>query len=137
MKILQNLNRVTPLLYILRLNSLLYKTPCPYWPECFNIVRNTNLLLQTITFRGFSLIYKIFLLFSYFLRFYYLFMRDTEKERQRHKQREKQAPCREPDMGLDLGTPGSCPGPKAGAQPLGHPGIPLIIYLGCFYFLLL
>ena len=27
-------------------------------------------------------------------------------------------------MGLDPGTPGSCPGPKAGAKPLRHPGIP-------------
>ena len=47
-----------------------------------------------------------------------------ERERQRHRQREKQAPCREPDVGLDSGTPGSCPGPKAGAKPLRHPGIP-------------
>ena len=58
-----------------------------------------------------------------------LFIFDThterERERQRHRQREEQAPCREPDMGLDPGTPGSCPGPKAGAKPLSHPGIPL------------
>ena len=32
----------------------------------------------------------------------YLFMRDTERERQR----EKQAPCREPDVGLDPRTRG-------------------------------
>ena len=51
-------------------------------------------------------------------------MRDTESERQRHRQREKQAPCREPDVGLDPGTPRSGPGPKAGAKPLSHPGIP-------------
>ena len=55
-------------------------------------------------------------------------MRDTERERerekQRHQQREKQASCKEPDVGLNPGTPGSHPGPKAGAQPLGHPGIP-------------
>ncbi|CAK7302308.1 hypothetical protein VULLAG_LOCUS9583 [Vulpes lagopus] len=31
---------------------------------------------------------------------------------------------REPDMGLDPGSPGSRPGPKAGAKPLRHPGIP-------------
>ena len=54
----------------------------------------------------------------------YLFMRERERERQRHRQREKQAPCREPDTGLSPGTPGSCPGPKAGAKPLSHPGIP-------------
>ena len=38
--------------------------------------------------------------------FIYLFMRDTEKERQRHRQRAKQAPCREPDAELDSRTPG-------------------------------
>ena len=50
--------------------------------------------------------------------------RERERERQRHRQREKQAPCREPDVGLDPRSPGSCPGPKAGAKPLRHPGIP-------------
>ena len=37
----------------------------------------------------------------------YLFMRDTEKERQRHRQKEKQAPCGESNAGLDPRTPGS------------------------------
>ena len=32
---------------------------------------------------------------------------------------------REPDVGFDPGSPGSCPGPKAGAKPLRHPGIPI------------
>ena len=49
-------------------------------------------------------------------------MRDTE--RQRHRQREKRAPCREPHVGLDPAS-GSRPGPKAGAKPLSHLGIPL------------
>ena len=31
---------------------------------------------------------------------------------------------REPDAGFDPGSPGSGPGPKAGAKPLRHPGIP-------------
>ena len=31
---------------------------------------------------------------------------------------------REPDVGFDPGSPGSRPGPKAGAKPLRHPGIP-------------
>ena len=44
---------------------------------------------------------------------------------QRHRQREKQAPCREPDAGFDPRSPGSRPGPKAGAKPLRHPGIPV------------
>ena len=52
-------------------------------------------------------------------------MRDMKRERQRHRQREKQAPCRKCDMRLDPGTPGSCTEPKADAQPLSHPGIPI------------
>ena len=31
---------------------------------------------------------------------------------------------REPDVGFDPGAPGSSPGPKAGAKPLRHPGVP-------------
>ena len=50
--------------------------------------------------------------------------RERERERQRNRRREKQAPCREPDVGLDPGTPEPHPGPKAGAKPLSHPGIP-------------
>ena len=51
--------------------------------------------------------------------------RERERARQRHRQREKQAPCTwEPDVGFDPGSPGSRPGPKAGAKPLRHPGIP-------------
>ena len=61
----------------------------------------------------------------FFKGFMYVFMRDTHRERQRHRQREKQAPWREPNVGLNLRTPGSCPEPKADAQPLSHPGIPL------------
>ena len=33
---------------------------------------------------------------------------------------------REPDVGFDPGSPGSRLGPKAGAKPLRHPGIPKI-----------
>ena len=44
---------------------------------------------------------------------------------------------REPDGGFDPGSPGSRPGPKAGAKPLYHPGIPPFLILigstwGCF-----
>ena len=54
---------------------------------------------------------------------------ERERERQRHRQREKQAPMhRESDVGFDPGSPGSCPGPKAGAKPLRHPGIPDFIF---------
>ena len=67
--------------------------------------------------------------------------RERERERQRHRQREKQAPCREPDAGLDPKTPRSCPGPKAGTQPISHPGIPpklfnlLFLCIGKHWFL--
>ena len=40
---------------------------------------------------------------------------------------------REPDVGFDPGSPGSRPGPKAGAKPLHHPGIPLLLFLSGFY----
>lgn len=32
----------------------------------------------------------------------------------------------ETDVGFDHGSPGSPPGPKAGAKPLRHPGIPAL-----------
>ena len=55
-------------------------------------------------------------------------MRDTEtqREKQKHRQREKQAPGRQPNAGLDPRTPRSCPELKADAQPLSHPGAPLV-----------
>ena len=34
---------------------------------------------------------------------------------------------RKPDVGFDPGSPGSRPGPKAGAKPLRHPGIPSLL----------
>ena len=62
----------------------------------------------------------------YFFLFLFIYDSHTvrERERQRHRQREKQAPCWEPNAGLDPGPPGSRPGPKGGAKPLSHPGVP-------------
>ena len=65
----------------------------------------------------------IYLFFLKIYSFIYLFMIEREREAET-RQREKQAPCREPDAVLDPGTPGLRPGPKAGAKPLSHPGIP-------------
>ena len=50
----------------------------------------------------------------------------TEREREAETQAEGEAGSmhREPDVGFDPGSPGSRPGPKAGAKPLHHPGIP-------------
>ena len=70
------------------------------------------------------------MLFLSFLKdFTYVFMRN--RERQRHRQREKQAPCREQgaQYGIHPGIPGSRPEPKADAQPLNQPGIPLMLFL--------
>ena len=61
----------------------------------------------------------------YFFKVLFIYFWDTHTQRQRHRQREKQSPCRKPDVGLDPRTPGSCPEPKADAQPLSHPSVPL------------
>ena len=54
-------------------------------------------------------------------------MREREREREAETQAEGEAGSmhREPDVGFDPGSPGSRPGPKAGAKPLRHPGIPV------------
>ena len=81
-----------------------------------------------------SLIGFIYLLFIFLNDFIYLFMRDRERERERERESETQAEGeagsmhREPDVGFDPGSPGSRPGPKAGAKPLRHPGIPRYIF---------
>ena len=51
----------------------------------------------------------------------------TEREREAETQAEGEAGSmhREPDVGFDPGSTGSRPGPKAGAKPLRHPGIPV------------
>ena len=54
----------------------------------------------------------------------------TEREREREREAETQAEGeagsmhQEPDMGFNPGSPGLRPGPKAGAKPLHHSGIP-------------
>ena len=52
----------------------------------------------------------------------------TEREREREAETQAEGEAgsmhREPDVGFDPGSPGSRPGPKAGAKPLRHPGIP-------------
>ena len=49
-----------------------------------------------------------------------------EREREAETQAEGEAGSMhgEPYVGFDPGSPGSRPGPKAGAKPLRHPGIP-------------
>ena len=59
----------------------------------------------------------------------------TEREREAETQAEGEAGSmhREPDVRFDPGSPGSRPGPKAGANPLRHPGIPTHSLLERFY----
>ena len=58
----------------------------------------------------------------------------TEREREREAEREAGSMHREPDVGLDPGSPGSRPGPRAGAKPLRHAGIPPFFHLFLFLF---
>ena len=55
----------------------------------------------------------------------------TQREREAETQAEGEAGSmhREPDVGFDPGSPGSRPGPKAGAKPLRHPGIPISLII--------
>ena len=55
-------------------------------------------------------------------------MRDTQREAETQAEGEAGL-CRKPDVEPHPGTPGSGPGPKAGAQPLSHPGVPSLIVL--------
>ena len=77
-----------------------------------------------------------FVLFIFFNFFKFLFIYDshTEREREAETQAEGEAGSmhREPDVGFDPGSPGSRPGPKAGAKPLRHPGIPNSLSLRIF-----
>ncbi|CAD7673908.1 unnamed protein product [Nyctereutes procyonoides] len=50
--------------------------------------------------------------------------REREREAETQAEGEAGSMHREPDVGFDPGSPGSRPGPKAGAKPLHHPGIP-------------
>ena len=58
-------------------------------------------------------------------------MKDRERERERGRDtgRGRSRLHREPDVGLDPRTPGSHPGPKADAQSLSRPGIPVNLFL--------
>ena len=60
--------------------------------------------------------------------------REREAETQTQAEGEAGSMHREPDVGLDPRSPGSRPGPKAGAKPLRHPGIPsLLASKGCLH----
>ena len=71
-------------------------------------------------------------LFLFFLIFY-LFIHERHNERGRvaKPQAEGEAGSMQAEVGLDPRAPGSCPEPKAGAQPLSHPGVPRLQVLIC------
>ena len=66
----------------------------------------------------------------WFLFCFVFYDRHTVREREVETQAEGEAGSmhREPYVGFDPGSPGSRPGPKAGAKPLCHPGIPHYMY---------
>ena len=68
--------------------------------------------------------------FFFFKFFLFTYDRHTVREREAETQAEGEAGSmhQEPDVGFDPGYPGSHPGPKAGAKPLRHPGIPYFCY---------
>ena len=74
--------------------------------------------------------------FIYLFIFKFLFIYDSHRERERGTETQAEGEAgsmhREPDVGFDPGSPGSRPGPKAGAKPLRHPGIPRAVYLYCY-----
>ena len=51
--------------------------------------------------------------------------REEKRESETQAEGEAGSMHQEPDVGLDPGSPGSRPGPKTGAKPLRHPGIPI------------
>ena len=68
-----------------------------------------------------------------FLFFKFLFICDSHRERENEAETQAEGEAGsmhwEPDMGFDPGSPGSRPGPKAGAKPLHHPGIPFPAFI--------
>ena len=56
----------------------------------------------------------------------------TEREAETQAEGEAGSMHWEPDMGFDPGSPGLRPGPKAGAKPLRHPGIPFFNFRNTF-----
>ena len=53
-----------------------------------------------------------------------MFIHERHREAETQAEGEADSMHWEPDVGFDPGSPRSRPGPKAGAKPLRHPGIP-------------
>ena len=65
---------------------------------------------------------------AFFFFFNFLFIYDSHRKREREAETQAEGEAgsmhRELDVGFDPGAPRSRPGPKVGAKPLRHPGIP-------------
>ena len=66
----------------------------------------------------------VFFVFVFVFKDFYLFIRGERGQAETQAEGEAGSMHREPDVGFDPGSAGSRPGPKAGAKPLRHPGIP-------------
>ena len=80
-----------------------------------------------------KLLHAGWFIFFYFLLFFkdfiYLFMRDTEREGEAETQAEGEAGSMQgARCGIRSWVSRSRPGPKAGAKPLRHPGIPTLFF---------
>ena len=60
-----------------------------------------------------------------------MIVRERETETETQAEGEAGSMHWEPDVGFDPRSPGSRPGPKAGAKPLCHPGIPMLVLYNC------
>ena len=69
--------------------------------------------------------------FSKILQSFFFFKILFIHERHAHTGRERSRLRARSLVGFDPGTPGSRPGPKEGAKPLSHPGIPLQCLIFC------
>ena len=111
---------------LLGLSNLLPPHSClsPGTGSCFLYLLTLGLL------RIFSfLIYPSIFSLSFFKKIFYLFIHERHRGRGRDKGRGRsRLHAGGPDVGLHPETPGSRPGPKAGAKPLSHPGIPVIYF---------
>ena len=67
--------------------------------------------------------------------FLIFFMIVTEREAETQAEGEAGSMHWEPNVGFHPRSPGSRPGPKTGAKPLRHPGIPTIFFFKDFMYL--
>ena len=70
--------------------------------QLYNVVGQENKYNEKDLFKILALNYCVLQIF--FEDAIYLFMRDTQREKQRHRQKGEWAPCEEPNAGLDPRT---------------------------------